>query len=141
MSKSQNILVVDDDADSATALSKLLELVGHTVQVAGNSADALAIAASDPVDLVLCDVGLPDSDGVDLMRQLRQQYDLPSIAITGYALDDQPDSYVAHLMKPGELRAASADDRRTGLVKARRAEKPAPSTRPRDVKRSDLLNR
>jgi CheY-like chemotaxis protein len=96
----QHILLVDDDADSASALSRLLEGVGHAVRVAATGAEALATAASQPLDLVLCDVGLPDADGFDLMRQLRQQYDLPCIAITGHVLDDEPRLFVKYLMKP-----------------------------------------
>lgn len=109
MDKSERILIVDDDADSALALSKLLERSAHSVKTAGNSAEALAVAAAQPLDLVLCDVGLPDGNGLDLMQQLREQYDLPCIAITGHALDDEPGLYVAHLMKPvdfEELRRA-----------------------------------
>ena len=94
------ILVVDDDGDSARALSRSLEHVGHLVRIASNSAEAFVAAELLPVDLVLCDVDLPDGDGLDVMRQLRYQYHLPCIAITRHALAEPSGLFVKHFMKP-----------------------------------------
>ena len=94
------ILVVDDDGDSARALSRSLEHVGHLVRVASNSTEAIVAAQLLPVDLVLCDVDLPDGDGLEVIRQLRYQYHLPCIAITRHALDEQSGVFVKHFIKP-----------------------------------------
>src|SRR5688500_1837190 len=62
------ILVVEDDPASATALARLLRLLGHTVKTAAGIAPALTLAQQERFDLLLCDIALPDGSGCDLMR-------------------------------------------------------------------------
>ena len=84
--RKMRILVVDDDpVFRALARKKLVEC-GSDIYVAEDGATALAITRSQPLDLVLVDLGLPDVDGFDLIEQLRQsphtRY-VPLIVVTG----------------------------------------------------------
>ncbi|HEV7632969.1 MAG TPA: response regulator [Steroidobacteraceae bacterium] len=82
-----NILVVDDNLDAAQTMAKLLEFEGHSVHTANDGAAALAAAESNPLDVVILDIGLPIVDGYELARRLRQ---MPAtrgallLAVTGY---------------------------------------------------------
>jgi DNA-binding NtrC family response regulator len=59
--------------------------MGHTVLMARDASEALALAAGQPVDLVLCDVRMPGLNGIELVRQLKDlEPDVPCIVITGY---------------------------------------------------------
>jgi CheY-like chemotaxis protein len=82
------ILVVDDLPDNYVLLQTLLETEGYEVEVADNGEAALASIASDPPDLVLLDVMMPEMNGFDVTRQIRQDPSLPFIPIllvTGYS--------------------------------------------------------
>jgi DNA-binding response OmpR family regulator len=78
------VLVVEDDELIATALRRELTKAGHTPAHAGTIQDALGALAG--CDLVLCDLGLPDGDGLDLISHIREQWPaLPVIAVTARA--------------------------------------------------------
>jgi two-component system, chemotaxis family, CheB/CheR fusion protein len=102
------VLIVDDNADAANALSSVLTLVGFKTQVAYAAAEALAKAASQHPQIVLLDIGLPDISGHQLAQRLRAEpwgADLQLIAITGWGQeDDRRKSLEAgfdqHLTKP-----------------------------------------
>src|SRR5437763_14738777 len=83
-----HILVVDDHAESAEALVRLLRHAGHHVTAALTLADAVAAAASmTTVNAVISDITLPDGDGCDLLRLLRERRagaPLLAIAVTGH---------------------------------------------------------
>ena len=64
------LLVVDTPANLALA-TKLLRAAGHDVRTAGRAADGLALVADSDFDLVLMDLGLPDMDGWQALRELR----------------------------------------------------------------------
>lgn len=76
------ILLVDDHAPTVAALRQLLAMFGHQVLSAGTAAGALEAARALPLDVLICDIELPDGSGLDVMRRLR---DLPiiGIALTG----------------------------------------------------------
>jgi CheY-like chemotaxis protein len=79
------ILVVDDHEDAADALRELLTLYGHEVVIAHDGATALREARS-PLDLILCDLGLPDMDGCQVAKSVRANtFDPYLVALTGYA--------------------------------------------------------
>jgi len=79
------VLLVEDDTRVADALMIALRRQGHHVQRAATAAEALAAPS---VDLVLLDLGLPDGDGVDVCRQLRQRdEDVAIIAVTARGRD------------------------------------------------------
>lgn len=66
------ILVIEDYGDSREMLGLLLESFGYGVLTAANGDEALAVAASNPVDLILTDFGLPGMDGLTVVRRLRK---------------------------------------------------------------------
>ncbi|MPZ27585.1 MAG: response regulator [Micromonosporaceae bacterium] len=73
------VLLVDDDLRFATALTAALRRGGYEVEHASTARAALA---APPCDLVLLDIGLPDGDGVDICRRLRETSDVAIIMLT-----------------------------------------------------------
>ena len=104
------VLVVDDNADSADSIAAILEISGHEVQVAYSAQKALEIAVEYQPDIMLLDIGLPDMDGYEVAKHLRQTPELKEmrlIAITGYGQQsDRQRSREAgfdeHVVKPVE---------------------------------------
>lgn len=78
----KHILVVDDDDLMRRGLAFNLEQAGYSTSNAANAKDALAVATHKIPDLILLDIGLPDMDGLDAMRHLRKQIDVPVIFVT-----------------------------------------------------------
>jgi CheY-like chemotaxis protein len=87
-SRPLSILLVEDHADTAYVMSRLLRRVGHSVKTTGTVAEAEELACNDPYDLLLSDIGLPDGTGIDLIRKVRAHRDLTAIALTGYGMED-----------------------------------------------------
>lgn len=79
---SKHILLVDDDALLRRSLAFNLEQAGYHASTAANAEDALALARRDPPDLVLLDIGLPGMDGLDALRHLKGQINVPVIFLT-----------------------------------------------------------
>jgi DNA-binding response OmpR family regulator len=73
------VLLVDDDLRFATALTAALRRSGYDVEHAPTAGAALA---APPCDLILLDVGLPDGDGIDVCRRLRETSDVAIIMLT-----------------------------------------------------------
>lgn len=84
MADPSHILVVEDNADVTSAMRILLEAVTHRVSTAGSIAEALAIATSDPPELVLLDLTLPDGDGLALVPILHDAGAGVIVALTGH---------------------------------------------------------
>ncbi|HEV2295282.1 MAG TPA: response regulator [Tepidisphaeraceae bacterium] len=82
------ILLVEDDADSREALCRLLAGQGHRVHPVPDFSSAMAIAATEPVDLLVSDIGLPGKDGCELMKTVKRLYDVPGIALTAYVSEE-----------------------------------------------------
>lgn len=83
------MLIVEDEARIASFLRKGLMAEGYSCVVATNAADAVSLATTEPVDLVLLDIVLPDRSGMDVLRVLRQSRPrLPILMLT--AMDDMP---------------------------------------------------
>jgi DNA-binding response OmpR family regulator len=78
----KHILVVDDDTLLRRSLSLQLEQAGYRVSPAENAEDALAIAQRDRPNLILLDIGLPGMDGLEAMRQVQKEMDVPIIFVT-----------------------------------------------------------
>jgi DNA-binding NtrC family response regulator len=84
--RKSHVLVVDDEELYRRALKRILTRVGHEVHTARDGGEAITIVATQPVDLVLCDVKMPGINGLELVRQLLDLApDLPCIVITGYS--------------------------------------------------------
>jgi len=99
------ILLVDDHADTCTALQKLLEARGHKVTATHDMHSALDTAERDHFDLIISDVGLPDGNGTELMKRLGVASRIRGIAISGFGTNaDREKSLAAgfseHLVKP-----------------------------------------
>ena len=86
------ILVVEDESSIASFVALYLKNAGFTVRVAGTGADALAKAAADPPSLIVLDLMLPDLDGIDVCRRIRQRSDIPILMLT--ARDDDIDKII-----------------------------------------------
>jgi DNA-binding response OmpR family regulator len=78
----RHILIVDDDALLRRSLAYNLEQAGYRATTAASAETALSQALADPPDLVLLDIGLPGMDGLDALRRLRRELDLPVIFLT-----------------------------------------------------------
>ena len=90
MSPLPHVLVAEDNALVADAMRLLFEETGHRVTTAGTIVDVVRAASTDPVDLMLLDLGLSDGDGLEALDQLRERDALPAVvvALTGR---DEPD--------------------------------------------------
>ncbi len=104
---SWSVLLVEDHADSARVLSALLRRRGYRVYHANSVAEAQALYRSEPVDVIVSDLGLPDGNGLDLIKDLRAVRAVPSIVLSGYGeAEAQASSLEAgvqeHLTKPVE---------------------------------------
>lgn len=85
-----DVLVVDDEAVVRNGVSKILEAEGLRVAAAGDAAAALRHPALVSCRLVLCDLVLPDTSGIELITLLRHRRPgLPVVLITGYATGEQ----------------------------------------------------
>lgn len=98
------ILLVEDHADAAAMLARLLRAGGHDVTRAASVAAAKLLCASHEFDVMVSDVLLPDGDGWQLMRHLRESAGLPGVALTACAFGgDEGKSpqagFLAHLNK------------------------------------------
>lgn len=78
----KHILIVDDDALMRRSLAFNLEQAGYRASTAESAETALSQVHLEKPDLVLLDISLPGIDGLDAMRQLKDQFDLPVIFIT-----------------------------------------------------------
>ena len=103
---SLKVMVVDDNADAAHTLSRLVEALGHRVLVEHDARTALARARSEAPDVCLLDIGLPGMDGRELARCLRAQPETAHallVAVTGYGQDRQgimDAGFDHHFVKP-----------------------------------------
>ncbi|MBD3561840.1 response regulator, partial [Planktothrix sp. FACHB-1355] len=80
-----NILVVDDTAENLTLLNQILSNQGYKVRVAPNGKLALKSVLSSPPDLILLDIRMPDMDGYEVCRHLKEDWrtrDIPVIFIS-----------------------------------------------------------
>ena len=107
----KHILVVDDEPRIAEIARDYLERAGFRATVAGNGADALALARTKRPDLIVLDLGLPHMDGLDVTRALRKQSNVPIIMLTArvdesdklIGLELGADDYVTKPFSPKEL--------------------------------------
>lgn len=76
------ILVVENHPDTAEMVGRMLRDLGHEAEVTESCAQARAAAEAGAFDLLLCDIHLPDGDGCDLMKELRDRYGLKGVAMS-----------------------------------------------------------
>jgi two-component system KDP operon response regulator KdpE len=107
------VLVIDDEPAILKALQAALGARGYKVEVARTGTAAVEMVAVDPPDLVVLDLGLPDIDGVEVCRRIRQWTDVPVIVLSAdgsdarkvLALDEGADDYVTKPFSMPELLA------------------------------------
>ncbi len=85
---SPRILVVEDDPFALRSIRELLKAEGFAPIATGNPADVPGLIAKEQPQLVLLDLMLPGTDGIELMEQIPQMADLPVIIISGYDKDE-----------------------------------------------------
>lgn len=105
--KSLRIFLVENHRDTREFVQMYLEMLGHTVESAGSMDEALATLPTANCDVLLSDIGLPDGDGWELLRQVQDRLSRPvfAIAMSGFGMGaDQLKSkdagYRHHLLKP-----------------------------------------
>jgi CheY-like chemotaxis protein len=99
------ILVVEDHDDTLRSMKMLLNRLGYRVLVAENMTDALRIAEEQHFDILLSDIGLPDGNGLDLLKKIRVRRNVPALALSGFGMDEDIDrsreaGFSDHLTKP-----------------------------------------
>lgn len=83
--KERLILVVDDEPKMRRVLEIMLARLGHTALMAANGREALALCETEPIDLVLTDLRMPEMDGLTLLAALRRRRNfVPVVVITAY---------------------------------------------------------
>lgn len=130
MRPTPSVLVIDDDVDIVALLSRYFGANGYKVIAATSAAQARALISSQAIELVLLDLGLPDEDGLSLLRHLQMQWSGPIIVVTGrgeavervVGLELGADDYVT---KPFDLRELLA--RARSVMRRAAASVPAPA--------------
>jgi two-component system KDP operon response regulator KdpE len=113
MSAAARVLVVDDEAAILRFLKPALEANGYEIAVAGTVAEATRLIAAAAPDIVVLDLGLPDGDGKDVIRNVRAWSNVPIVVLSARdreaekieALDLGADDYVNKPFGVGELLA------------------------------------
>ena len=110
-----HVLVVEDDEDTREVLTLGLTLYGAEVVAVSCAADAVAELEKRLPDVILSDIGLPDEDGLQMIRRVRQLPPsqggcVPAVAVTAFTLKDDPDEatragFQRHFRKPVDTHA------------------------------------
>jgi two-component system KDP operon response regulator KdpE len=133
VNRQPRILIVDDELPILRAVTPLLRSRGYEVQSVVTGESALSEAEGDPPDLLIVDLGLPDIDGLEVCRRVRQRSSVPIIVLSARhsekdkvaALDLGADDYVTKPFGPDELlarvraclrRAQSSMEEETGTL-------------------------
>ncbi len=108
---SLRVLVVEDNDDARDMLASLLSVSGHHVWTATNGLECLDLAERHRPDVILCDLGLPDTSGLEIAASLRQRSAtrrIHLIALTGYGRPEdmarsREAGFDSHLTKPIDI--------------------------------------
>jgi DNA-binding response OmpR family regulator len=113
LSRAQNhsILIVEDEQSIASFVAMYLKRAGFAVRVAVTGEDAIEQAAAEAPSLIVLDLMLPDLDGIDVCRRVRQRSDVPILMLTArdddidkiIGLEVGADDYLTTPFNPGEL--------------------------------------
>jgi DNA-binding response OmpR family regulator len=109
--KPQSVLVVEDEASIASFVAAYLKNAGYAVRTTPSGKEALKLVASEKPALVVLDLMLPDIDGVEVCKQIRQHGDLPVLMLTArdedvdkiIGLEVGADDYMTKPFNPREL--------------------------------------
>lgn len=116
------ILIIDDEPPIRKLLNITLSAQDFRVVLTGTGKEGLIAAAMHPPDLILLDLGLPDTDGQDILKQLREWYTRPVIILSARdseeqiikALDNGANDYLTKPFRTGELLARIRSALRSG---------------------------
>ena len=109
--KSQTVLVVEDEASIASFVAAYLKNAGYTVRTTASGSEALKLVESEKPALVVLDLMLPDMDGAEVCKRIRQNTDLPVLMLTArdedvdkiIGLEVGADDYMTKPFNPREL--------------------------------------
>jgi DNA-binding response OmpR family regulator len=109
--KHYRLLIIDDDTALTGLLVEYFERFGHTLATAANAKDGRFLLCRDEPDLLILDVMLPDADGMELCRTIREDSDIPILMLTArgdvpdrvLGLEFGADDYVPKPFEPREL--------------------------------------
>jgi DNA-binding NtrC family response regulator len=97
----QTVLIVDDNSDQRELVQRMIERAGYACVVAANGREARARLQSEPVDAAVTDVFMPDEDGLEFLRHVRESRpSLPILVVSGSGAHN-PIDYLAIAMKFG----------------------------------------
>jgi PAS domain S-box-containing protein len=105
---SLHLLLVDDHSDTRRVLSRILSKCGHEVATTDSEQGALKLLGSGRFDALISDIGLPDGDGYDLVREAKRRQPLSAIALSGFGTEEDvrrslEAGFDYHLTKPVDL--------------------------------------
>jgi DNA-binding response OmpR family regulator len=111
VTKTQTVLVVEDEASIASFVALYLKNAGYDVRTAATGAEALSQSATGDVSLIILDLMLPDIDGIDVCRRIRQRSEVPILMLTArdedvdkiIGLEVGADDYLTKPFNPREL--------------------------------------
>src|SRR5215470_1331487 len=109
--KTETVLVVEDESSIASFVAAYLKNAGYLVRTAANGNEALRLVESEKPALVVLDLMLPDIDGVEVCKRIRQSGDLPVLMLTArdedvdkiIGLEVGADDYMTKPFNPREL--------------------------------------
>ena len=115
------ILLVEDHIDTLQIMRRVLTSLGHKVLTATTVKEATDILNTQPFDLLLSDIGLPDGSGLDIMRALRLVNETKGIALSGFGHDDdirrsREAGFTEHLIKPVDFKVLDSTVKRVAGV-------------------------
>src|SRR5258708_12618896 len=96
--KSQTVLVVEDEASIASFVAAYLKNAGYTVRTTASGSEALKLVESEKPALVVLDLMLPDMDGVEVCKRILQNTALPVLMLT--ARDEHLDNIIPPYLHP-----------------------------------------